>query len=322
MKKLGILFLIVSFFLIETFAQQKNKTVDPFDEAVKSFNSSDPYTRISAIDNFILLKDKRAVSYLKKGLKDNNTFVRQRSIDALGSLRSTESVKDIVEILLKDKDPAVQQSAVGALGVIGSPDALSAMHQVLKTTTTAVFVRYAICEKLRIFRSTTSVPVLISLLEEPDVKLRRSVTMSLNSIDHPEVILTLRKLLDSEKDEDFVSEIIMYLTNRQDLTSLPKIKTYLNSNQEKIQTYAAIGIAKLSKDTAALPILRKNLKNANVVIKNMVIEAVGFVGDRETLMILKKMFDEETDFYTKEMLKISISRIESSLSKPASGTKQ
>jgi len=322
MKKTIILFLIL-FLTNLIFSEKKEKQVDPFDETVKNFKNSDPYIKIPAIDQFIMLKDMRAVPYLKKGLKDKNTFVRQRSLEALGSLRAKDAVKDIAEVLLKDKDPSVQQSAVGALGVIGSVEALPVLHQVLKSTITAVFVRFAICEKLKIFKSTDSVNILISLLDtEEDIKFKRSIVAALNSIDHPDVLPTLRKLLDKEKDEDFVCDIIQFLTTRNDTTSLPKIKSYLNSSSEKIKIYAAISIAKLGKDTDSVPVLKNKLKHPNIVIKNMVIEAIGFVGDKEILDILKKMLDEEQDFYVKEMIKISIFRIENKLpvdTKPSKG---
>jgi HEAT repeat protein len=314
MKKLLGLTLMLVIATSTTFAKEKkDQPVDPFEEAVKNFKSSDPYVKIPAIDKFIVLRDMRAIPYLKKGLKDKNTFVRQRSLEALGSLRAVDAVEDIANVLLTDKDPAVQQSAVGALGVIGSPSALPALHQVLKSSSTAVFVRYAICEKLKIFKSTTSVPVLVSILKEDDVKLKRSAVMALNSINHEDVLPTLRKLLDTEKDEDFVCDIIQFLTARNDTQSLSKIKTYLKNPSEKIKIYSAISIAKLGKDPDSVPILKNNLNHPNPVIKNMVIEAIGFVGDKETLEILKTMLDKEQDFYIKEMLKISIFRIENML---------
>ncbi|MFQ3675562.1 MAG: HEAT repeat domain-containing protein [Endomicrobiia bacterium] len=319
--------LISSLLLVNIcFSEKKEKPVDPFDQAVKNFNSSDPYIKISAIDQFVVLKDMRAVSYLKKSLKDKNTFVRQRTLEALGSLRVKDAVKDIAEILLKDNVPSVQQSAVGALGVIGSAEALPVLHQVLKSTNTPIFVRYSICEKLRIFRSTTSVPVLISLLKEEDIKLKRSAVIALNSIVHSDVLPTLRKLLETEKDEDILCDVMQFLTTRNDTESLPKIKSFLNSSSEKTKIYSAISIAKLGKDTTAIPVLKSNLNHSNPVIKNMVIEAIGFVGDKEILTTLKTMLEKEQDFYVKEMLKISIFRIENSLpateTKPSKGTKK
>jgi HEAT repeat protein len=315
MKK--VIVLILALFLVNIcFSEKKEKQVDPFDEAVKNFKNPDPYIKIPAIDQFIVLKDMRAVEYLKKGLKDKNTFVRQRSLEALGSLRAKDAVKDISEVLLKDPDPSVQQSAVGALGVIGSQESIPVLHQVLKSTQTAVFVRYAICEKLKIFRSTTSVPVLISLLkEENDIKLKRSIVIALNSIEHKDVLPTLRKLLDTEKDEDLLCDVIQFLTTRNDIESLPKIKSYLNNSSEKLKIYSAISLAKMGKDVSSVPILKNNLNHTNSVIKNMVIEAIGFVGDKEILETLKSMLEKEQDFYIKEMLKISIFRIENNLPK-------
>lgn len=320
MKKWFLVVLFV-FIVLPVFAfSEEQKNI--FEEAVKEFSSSDPYTKISAIEKFIVSKDIRAVQYLKKALKDKNTFVRQRALDALGALRAKEVVSDITEVLLKDTDPSVKQAAVGALGVIGSLEALPILHQVLKDTTTPVFVRYAICEKLKIFRSPTSVPVLKDLLTETDVKLRRSVVMALNSIDSPEILPILRNLLKEEKDEDFICDILLYLTNRQDKESLPKVKPYLTSPSEKIKIYAAVFAAKVAQDSESLSILKKNLEHSNPVIKSLIVDAIGFVGDKNILETLKSLFEKESDFYIKEMIKISISRIENRLPKETAPTGQ
>ncbi|MFN3551164.1 MAG: HEAT repeat domain-containing protein, partial [Endomicrobiia bacterium] len=93
MKRKIILISIIFFILflgIKSYimSQQQNnfskQQVDPFDEAIKNVSSSDPYIRRQAAEQLGMLKDPRAIVYLKKLLKDENPYVRQTAVDSLG----------------------------------------------------------------------------------------------------------------------------------------------------------------------------------------------------------------------------------------------
>jgi len=136
----------VNFFAQEVVASATVvEQVNPFEQAIKDSTSSDPYTRRRAAEQFGMLRDIRAVSYLKKLLKDENPFVRQAAIESLGLLRTRDVVNEIVNVLETDKEVQVRQSAVIALGYIGDPKVVPVLTKILKSETEPVAVKYSIC---------------------------------------------------------------------------------------------------------------------------------------------------------------------------------
>ncbi len=315
MKKLVVITFL--FFLSTLIVCQETEQVDMFQKAVENSVNSDPYIRRQAAEQFGMLRDPRGIPYLKKMLEDENPFVRQAAVDSLGLLRDRDSVQDIIKILLTDKEPQVRQSAAVALGYIGDMSAVGPLTKVLSSTDTPQAVRYAACNTLGVLRSTESIPVLISLLSEEDMNLRRSVVHTLRRIPHPDGISALRSLLEQEKDENIIVDVIVGLVEFNDKDSIERFKIlYSTHTSKKVKFYSAAGLAKLAGDKTVLPVIKSSLKDTDERIKITAIEAAGFVGDRETLNILKSMLSQEQNPYIKEVLKISISRLETKLPKP------
>ncbi len=316
---ISIIFLIL-FLGIKSYimSQQQNnlseQQVDPFNEAVKNISSSDPYTRRQAAEQLGMLKDQRAVVYLKKLLKDENPYVRQTAVDSLGIIRNKEVLEDIIKVIKTDKEPQVRQSAVVALGYINDPRSVPVLLELLKDEDELISVKYAICNTLSIIRSTEAIPVLVSLLKtSQDISLKKSIIYALGKIPHKESVQELRSIiLDNLTNEDIIIGILSVLTEINDVESIEKFWIVYSTNvvSERTKFYAAYGIAKISKDKSVLPIIKKSLKSNDENIKNSAIDAARLIGDKETLNILKNMVLVENSEYTKVLLDMAIKQLE------------
>ncbi len=287
--------------------------VDIFEQAVKDSTSPDPYTRRRAAEQFGTLRDIRAVPYLKKLLKDENPFVRQQAVDSLGLLRTREAVDEIVDVLKTDKEAQVRQSAVVALGYIGEPKVVPVLTEILKSEKETPAVKYAICNTLSILKSTECIPVLVELITTPDKNLRRSVIYALGKIPHSDSIKALREAIDENLDDEFiVVDIIRNLVDIGDKDSVEKFKVLYSTPlvSQKIKFYSAYGIAKLQKDTSVLPTIKKELVNKDDTIRQLAVDAIRFIGDRESLTMLKKMKETETSAYIKQWIDVAIKQLE------------
>lgn len=287
--------------------------LSPFDKAVKDLSSSDPFVRRQAAEQLGMLREIRAVPYLKKLLQDENPFVRQTAVEQLGLLRAADAIDDIIKVLKTDKEIQVRQSAVVSLGYIGvaNEKVIRSLIELLQSDV-APQLKYATCNTLSILRSTEPIPVLVELLSSNDVNLRRSAVYALGKISHPDSISALRLALEKNIDDEVIaSDIIRFLVDFGDKESVDKFKIIYSTRQvsDKVKFYLAYGIAKLSQDTTVLPVVKKGLRSSDETIKNAAIEAVGFIGDRECLNILSDMKKTEMSPYVKSLLEISITRL-------------
>ncbi len=322
-KKFVVLLLIILVYSAKIFLQEveQQKPVDPFQQAIENISNPDPYVRRQAAEQLGTLRDLRAVPYLKKLLKDDNPFVRQTAVDSLGLLRAEDALPELSYILLNDKEPQVRQSVAVAMGYIGSKQAVKPLIEVLSSTTTPPAVRYAACSTLGILRSTEAVTVMISLLSEPDINLKKSIVFALGKIQVPEVSEIFRDMLDTEQDENLIIDIIRILIETTDKKSVEKLKNlYTTTKSEKIKIYSAIGLAQINNDVTVLPTIKQGLKSSDETIKILSINAIGNVGDEESLKMLKSMEKTEQSPYVKTLLQLAIQRLESKLPKPTTKT--
>lgn len=292
---------------------QSEEQISPFDKAVKDIQSTDPYIRRQAAEQLGMLRDIRAVPYLKKLLKDENPFVRQAAVDSLGLLRAQDALDDILNIIATDKEVQVRQSAIVSLGYIAISDkkVIDSLINVLEKEE-PVQLKYAACNTLSILRSTEPIPVLRKLTSSEDVNLQRAAVYALGKISHPDSISALRETLEKNLANESLSvDIIRFLVDLGDKDSVEKFKLIYSTTivSERTKFFAAYGIAKLSQDTSVLPIIKKNLKSSDEMIKNSAVEAAGIIGDKECLNILLEMQKVERSPYTKLLIDTAITRL-------------
>ncbi len=311
-------FFVFVFSMSKTVAQlssqeQQLQQIDPFEQAVKDSSSSDPYVRRRAAEQFGSLRDTKAVIYLRKMLKDENPFVRQTAVDSLGLLRAKEVVNDIIELLKTDKETQVRQSAIVALGYIGDPSCVDTLIEILKDENEPAAVKYSVCNTLGILRSTQAVSSLQGLINSEDLNLRRSVIYTLSKIANSESISILRDAIDTNiNNEQILIDLLKILADLNDNDSVAKFKLLYSTTTTtaKIKFYSAYGLAKVAKDKTVLPTIKAALKSKDESIKNNAIDAIRFIGDSESLILLKEMQKTETSPYTKQLLSMAIKQLE------------
>ncbi|UCD55246.1 MAG: HEAT repeat domain-containing protein, partial [Candidatus Omnitrophota bacterium] len=96
--------------------------------ALKDGNSSVQQRAVEALGK---IGDSRAVPHLITALKDEHCLVRERAAEALGKIGDSRVVPDLI-IVLKDEDEFVREKAAEALGKIGDTRVLEPLKQALK----------------------------------------------------------------------------------------------------------------------------------------------------------------------------------------------
>jgi HEAT repeat protein len=138
---------------------KSNKTVDLFSEQLES--------NWNAAVGLGYFGDKKAVPYLVKGLKNDDSWIRWEAVYVLGTLKDNSSTRDIVE-LLEDSDDRIRQEASLTLGKNGDKRA---------------------------------VPYLMKALEDKSPGVRWRAASSLANLNAKESIAKIKEILKKETDQ-------------------------------------------------------------------------------------------------------------------------
>ena len=94
---------------------------------IESLTDTSPTARVCAAEALGWLQDSRAVPLLLQTLHDPEPLVRSGCLTALAQMPASKLIVDHVIALLHDQDAYVRQSAVEALGSLGDPAAFEAI---------------------------------------------------------------------------------------------------------------------------------------------------------------------------------------------------
>jgi len=114
---------------------------------------------------------------LKAAVKDTDSGVRAQSIEALASVAGLEAVAD-AEALLRDENWSVRCSATNALGAVKSRESVAALAGVLGVDDTD-YVRAGAAHALGMIGDKSAIPALKAALNDPSAKVRGEAAASL-----------------------------------------------------------------------------------------------------------------------------------------------
>ena len=110
--------------------------------------------------NALALLGKAAVPFLVEALKHHEWLVRLHAVEALGRIKSTDTVEPLLHVLFNDRDTAVRVDAARSLGEIGDPRAV----EFLLTAMTDLDVRPQAVEALGKIGDRRAVPSLVAVV--------------------------------------------------------------------------------------------------------------------------------------------------------------
>jgi HEAT repeat protein len=197
---------------------------DSIDALAGAAKDQDQDVRRAALAALGSIKDPRTVAPLIDGLKDSYWFARSEAANALGQEHDARAVKPLLDAV-GDSDTTVQSSAETALlflskepGAAASPDDLAGR---LNDPNPKVVLTSAVC--LAMLKDPRSIPVLLKLLDSPDLTTRLDAVKGLGETGDPSVIPTLRQTL-KDPDVNMRGWSIIGLGNLKDQGSLPDLQ--------------------------------------------------------------------------------------------------
>ncbi|MGB3510284.1 MAG: sister chromatid cohesion protein PDS5 [Microcoleaceae cyanobacterium] len=227
---------------------------------------------------------------LIENLKKADEFTLNDSIDALAKL-GDRAVPALIQTLEND-NLLVRWGATQALSQIGKP-AIPNLIQALESNQPRV--RWGAATALGNIRDSQPdivIPALVTLLKDPDNRVRRLAAESLSTIiwqksnstmpsTAKQIVPQLRAALtDSEKNVRVAAAITLVKIDSTEAAALvPQLREALADSTVSVRKKAALALGKIGVEAAdAVPELREALKDPKVSVRTSAADALGKIG--------------------------------------------
>ncbi len=262
-------------------------------------------------DALLSLGVERRLPQIRKLLKDPRARVREEAAYLLGRLNDKESIAEVA-LLLKDPDPGVRCAggwamgavkaegwleavvklldfpdskyrAASALGNWGGPAALPALAQYCLDPDETF--RYRLVENLIRAGKQDALPHLLRMLEDPDRQVRSRVRGELMELDArsalPEIVKSMERREDDDWDWLCIDAVAFGFPE-----AIPMLARRSANSGSSVRARIFGTVARV-KAQECVPDLRLALKADAAVVAGAAAEALGWLGDEESLPAIR-----------------------------------
>ncbi|MFH0965164.1 MAG: HEAT repeat domain-containing protein [Planctomycetota bacterium] len=162
---------------------------------------SDARVRAAAAEALGKSADKQAIASLLQALRDGDSGVRDRAVDALVALSASEAAPAMVDMLGKEDCRENRETLARALGELGDPSAAQELGKLLVggERDENVRVRWVAADSLGKLKDPGSARVLEAALGDSDGRVREAALIALERLGTPEALEALyRKTSDTD----------------------------------------------------------------------------------------------------------------------------
>jgi HEAT repeat protein len=146
------------------------------DALIDATNATDDDVRTRSFRALRLINDAPAFDTFRAGLHERNEKVRFESLLGIAASSRPDAVA-LLAPLLDDRSITIRTNAVHALAGIGGREGLGMLSKDLAARDT--YFRIAVCEGLGKMQKADTVPLLVSLLRNPEWSVRMSAAQGL-----------------------------------------------------------------------------------------------------------------------------------------------
>ena len=169
---------------------------------IKCLKDEDSFIREVSAEALGDIGDQRAVLPLIETLNDKKGTVRRDAAYALGRFNDDRAVKPLIQ-LLKDDWPDVRERAANALGWLKNKNAVKPLREVMKDKMNERehLVKLWASFALANIGEEDSIEFLIQFTDNDDYEIRREAARALGQIENDKVVEPLISLLQDENKE-------------------------------------------------------------------------------------------------------------------------
>lgn len=283
---------------------------------VAALRDQNPEVRAVAVQALAKTRDPAARPALFGALRDTQYLVRLSAVLGLGVWGNTVSLPRLEEMVRDDtRELQERMYAAVAMGLIGGPLASESFRQFLAAPAfkaLPVIVQVGIAYGVGLVADPENAAQLRELLADRDVKdvgVRSSLILSLGKSGAAEDAVSLRELLRAEEVQSRRSAAIALgvlhaASGDQDTTSA-LVRAAHRDSDVMVRNFAYLSLGRVGGE-AALRQLRTDLQEMTKVFRPFIALALGLAGDPESVPVLLRHFNEETDTSYRAALAVSL----------------
>jgi HEAT repeat protein len=298
----------------------------------RAARSEQPGMRAAAMRAMALRgNDPRGVSFLMRGLRDPEAWVRYYACRSLGRL-GTSAAADAIAELVSDDAGQVRVAAIEALSHLGTPGALNAVLAAADGDDPDL--RRAALLGLGIARWLEASPLLIRATRDPDSATRLVAISALADFQVPEAVDALSAAARDE-DEAVRNAAVGFLASRRTVDASRALIALLDHPQIREQAMGALSVPSAGRVAAiqeallkagdelaqllvsALARMKAPLAEeaiiaatafTNVPARRAACSALGSLGSPEAVEALERLADRDPDDSVRQTCQIALGR--------------
>jgi HEAT repeat protein len=258
---------------------------------IEGLKDPDTYIRERAASILESMRNPRSVESYLEALHDTNPHVRWCAAIGLGNMEEKRAVPGLIK-LLDDEDGYVRQRAVYALSYIRDP---AAVEPLIDTLLNDEYAGAVAAWVIGHFKDNRAVEPLIEVLDEDWAELREHAAESLGEIGDKQAIEPLALLLNDE-NENVGAMAARALLMMDDNRGFQLMTDYIekaakHSNKYQPRASKIVEVLGNSGDARAVKPLLDALPTTKYILRNRIITALGKLGNPLAIEPLVKLLD-------------------------------
>jgi HEAT repeat protein len=230
-------------------------------------------------------------------LTSDKASVRERALDALGQVRTVESVSAIADRLRQDRNGNVRRRAAAVLGDLGLPAAVPILADTLLRRDEEPFIRAEAAAALGKLGDAAGLEALGRVLvEERDDKVRWAAARAIHAVRSAEAADPLVRLLDTAGASDSLrGYVVKVLGDVGGAPAIARLQTAAGDRNPDVRK-AALSALRTAANGDAVPTLSRALAaDPDAGVRRRASQLLGEIADARALSDLCKAVLEDAD---------------------------
>lgn len=227
------------------------------------------------------LQSSSAVDALIAGLQDEDTFIVQNSVRALGDIGDVKAIAPLME-RYRTADSDLQDRIAKALGAIATAQANTPQPVIESlsayTTDADANVRRVSLQTLGEMAHPATLPLLTPAAQDAESSVRQVALWALGKTADPQVIPTLSAAL-QDGDAAVREAVVKGLSNINDPQVVGLLIGALQDTEVAIQRGAIDGLGQLNAASAVEPLRSLLTSSPDVAVRQSIIDALALIDD-------------------------------------------
>lgn len=261
------------------------------------------------------LADESSIMALVSVLANNRKpYLRRKTAWALSNMKKSDKALGALEAaMLSDAEDVVRVEAAWGLGNLGNPKAIGSLVDVLVADQSRQVRKMAVWSLGEVGNKEVVEFLERTLSSDPDPEVRREAAWVLGKKKLSESKIALSKSLRLEHEKEVIRMIIWALSKMEDENISKDMKVVFEEDHFGLEAQKeAAYVLGRTKNKKGAPIIVDQLPKMKKSVKEVMLWALGKIGDEDSVRVLRRLYRKEKNKEIKDEMTWVINEIKAS----------